>query len=189
MGQALIELISSFVDISGNPLVDTILFAIIGFISFAVAFGLVGQIFDALGFYDSDVMSGVHWIIRVVVFGTLTYLLVKLFQFIAWLISFPWWVYLIALVVVVFVIVIVYSIKYKTKKSKNLPHVEIIEKPDVDITVKDTGSKITEPVQTISYSRNKCPRCGSRLVDRLGPYGKFIGCSAYPKCTYTRKKM
>ena len=31
-----------------------------------------------------------------------------------------------------------------------------------------------------------CPRCGSKLVQRNGKYGSFMGCSAYPKCRYTR---
>jgi len=29
-----------------------------------------------------------------------------------------------------------------------------------------------------------CPRCGGSLVVRNGPYGKFYGCSNYPKCRY-----
>ncbi len=29
-----------------------------------------------------------------------------------------------------------------------------------------------------------CPKCESELVIKRGPYGKFIGCSAYPKCRY-----
>jgi DNA topoisomerase-1 len=32
----------------------------------------------------------------------------------------------------------------------------------------------------------KCPKCGSPLVVRKSRYGKFIGCSAYPSCDYTR---
>ena len=32
-----------------------------------------------------------------------------------------------------------------------------------------------------------CPDCGSPLVYRLGRYGKFISCSAFPKCRYTRQ--
>ena len=32
----------------------------------------------------------------------------------------------------------------------------------------------------------KCPKCGSQLSIRLGRHGKFIGCTAYPECTYTR---
>lgn len=30
-----------------------------------------------------------------------------------------------------------------------------------------------------------CPRCGSQLVERNGKFGKFLGCSNYPKCTHT----
>ena len=32
-----------------------------------------------------------------------------------------------------------------------------------------------------------CPDCGSPLVYRVGRYGKFISCSAFPKCKYTRQ--
>lgn len=32
-----------------------------------------------------------------------------------------------------------------------------------------------------------CPRCGGTLVLRLGKYGKFYGCSNYPKCKFTQK--
>ena len=29
-----------------------------------------------------------------------------------------------------------------------------------------------------------CPRCGGELVERNGKYGKFFGCSNYPKCKF-----
>lgn len=32
-----------------------------------------------------------------------------------------------------------------------------------------------------------CPKCKSKLIERNGKYGKFIGCSNYPKCKYTKK--
>ena len=32
-----------------------------------------------------------------------------------------------------------------------------------------------------------CPRCGGRLILRDGRYGKFYGCSNYPKCRFTSK--
>lgn len=32
-----------------------------------------------------------------------------------------------------------------------------------------------------------CPKCGGELIERNGKYGKFIGCSNYPKCRYTSK--
>lgn len=31
----------------------------------------------------------------------------------------------------------------------------------------------------------RCPLCGSRVRDRKGKYGEFVGCSAYPECKWT----
>src|SRR5574340_80600 len=31
-----------------------------------------------------------------------------------------------------------------------------------------------------------CPKCGQPLTTRLGKLGRFVGCSAYPECDYTR---
>lgn len=31
-----------------------------------------------------------------------------------------------------------------------------------------------------------CPSCGAKLSTRLGRHGKFVGCTAYPECKYTR---
>ena len=33
-------------------------------------------------------------------------------------------------------------------------------------------------------SENICPKCGGTLVEREGKYGKFRGCSNYPKCRF-----
>ena len=35
-------------------------------------------------------------------------------------------------------------------------------------------------------TRETCPECGQTLVVRSGRYGLFLGCSAYPQCSYTR---
>lgn len=32
----------------------------------------------------------------------------------------------------------------------------------------------------------KCPECGKKLMERLGRFGKFIACSGYPECKYSR---
>ncbi len=32
-----------------------------------------------------------------------------------------------------------------------------------------------------------CPKCGNELIEKNGKYGKFIGCSNYPKCRYIKK--
>lgn len=80
MGKQIIDLIGELVSISGNSTVDSIIFAIIGVISFLIAFGIVGLIFDAIGIYDSDLMSDTHWLIRVLVFVGLTWVGVKIAQ-------------------------------------------------------------------------------------------------------------
>ena len=38
----------------------------------------------------------------------------------------------------------------------------------------------------IANTGNVCPRCGAELVRRNGKYGEFLGCSAYPRCRFTR---
>ena len=34
--------------------------------------------------------------------------------------------------------------------------------------------------------KEKCPKCGSALIVRFSRFGKFIACSAYPKCKFTK---
>lgn len=48
--------------------------------------------------------------------------------------------------------------------------------------------RMVEGNQKESAIENKskiCPKCGANLVERVGKYGKFYGCSNYPKCQYT----
>jgi DNA topoisomerase-1 len=44
--------------------------------------------------------------------------------------------------------------------------------PEVDVNNQPTGEM--------------CPKCGNPLVYRYGRYGKFIGCSNFPDCRYSR---
>lgn len=183
----IIELVEKYIVISGDSYLDTVLFAIIAFLSFAIAFGLVGSIFDFFGFYDSDVMSDTHWIIRVIIFGTLTWILVQVFKFIKWLFSFQWWVYLILVFVTVIIVILTYIIKYRVTKRLNQNHKNAAEavKEVPKLIVEEQKQQKTEK----EYDKYLCPRCNKLLVERKGPYGKFIGCLSYPKCNYTRKRF
>lgn len=40
----------------------------------------------------------------------------------------------------------------------------------------------------IAVASGRCPRCGGELILRKGMYGRFYGCSNYPKCTYILNK-
>jgi len=42
-------------------------------------------------------------------------------------------------------------------------------------------SKITE-----EQTDEKCQKCGSKMVIKLGRYGKFLACSKYPECKNTK---
>ena len=190
MGKAIIDLIGELVEISGNSTIDTIIFAIIGAISLSIAFGLVGIIFDALGFYDSDLMSDTHWSIRVLVFAGLTWLGVKIAQLIKWLFSFQWWVYVIAGVLFVGIIILIYYIKSRISEN-TASSATPIEDSKVETTVQTEEQEDSQVEITTSKTDHRyyCPRCHSKLVKRHGPYGDFYGCESYGKtgCRYTRK--
>ena len=192
MGKAIIDLIGDWVEISGNSTIDTIIFAIIGSISLSIAFGLVGIIFDALGFYDSDLMSGTHWLIRVLVFAGLTWVGVKIAQLIKWLFSFQWWVYVIAGVVLIGIIILIYYIKSRMSEN-TASSATPIEPPKVETTVQTEEKEEPQVVVTTNKTDNRyyCPRCHSRLVKRHGPYGDFYGCESFGKtgCRYTRRYL
>lgn len=60
-----------------------------------------------------------------------------------------------------------------------------------NITKKGSRKKHIRDIQTIQRNRElaianrKCPRCGCNLVEREGRYGRFWGCSNYPRCRFT----
>jgi len=49
--------------------------------------------------------------------------------------------------------------------------------------VKNVRKHVAEREQAIAAG--KCPHCGGNLVMREGKYGRFYGCSNYPKCKFT----
>jgi len=40
--------------------------------------------------------------------------------------------------------------------------------------------------ETGQETKENCPKCGARLVIRWSRYGKFLACSAFPKCGFTK---
>lgn len=54
---------------------------------------------------------------------------------------------------------------------------------DLDQTYQ-TAEKVKMPVEMLE---EKCPDCTHPLVVRTGKYGKFIACSAFPSCKYSRQ--
>ncbi len=50
-------------------------------------------------------------------------------------------------------------------------------------TTYDTAEKVKVAVEELG---EPCPTCGHPLVIRVGRYGKFVACSTFPACKYTR---
>ena len=57
------------------------------------------------------------------------------------------------------------------------PFSELIKEKDESVQRKDVTQEAID---------EKCPECGNPLSIRLGRNGRFIGCTHYPECSYTR---
>ena len=87
----------------------------------------------------------------------------------------------------------------QTIKKYNEINIEKKEKEDIykiinETNLVDTYDK-TEHIKSIKkliqkrksdIQDNKCPQCGGKLVLRNGKYGKFLGCTTYPRCEFIR---
>lgn len=78
-------------------------------------------------------------------------------------------------------------------KSNSLSSSQITDVYNKLISIKDTTAiSSREHIQNIEKLKTDintgiCPRCGGKLIERSGKNGKFLGCSNYPKCKFTKK--
>ncbi len=66
-----------------------------------------------------------------------------------------------------------------------VPLMEEFWKPFIDL-VHTTGDTVKRADVTHEALEESCPKCGKPLSIRLGKRGRFIGCTGYPDCDYTR---
>ncbi|MDO8460978.1 MAG: type I DNA topoisomerase [bacterium] len=52
--------------------------------------------------------------------------------------------------------------------------------------VEEVGEEAKRVKIEVEKIDEKCPECGSQLVIRLGRFGKFISCGAFPKCKFSK---
>ncbi len=52
--------------------------------------------------------------------------------------------------------------------------------------VEETERNVSRRDVTQEQLEERCPECGKPLVVRLGRRGRFVGCTGYPECGYTR---
>ncbi len=62
-------------------------------------------------------------------------------------------------------------------KSFWSPFIELVNTTDKNVQRKDVTQEMLD---------EKCPKCGEQIAIRLGRRGRFIGCTAFPECDYTR---
>lgn len=51
-------------------------------------------------------------------------------------------------------------------------------------SVQDKG----DSMRLINEAEEKCPQCNGKLIEKRGKYGKFFGCSNFPKCRFIKKR-
>ncbi|OGH21264.1 MAG: DNA topoisomerase I [Candidatus Levybacteria bacterium RIFCSPLOWO2_01_FULL_38_13] len=65
--------------------------------------------------------------------------------------------------------------------------VPVIEKFYSELAQKLEGVKGAQRVKIETEETDeRCPKCGSKLVIRIGRFGKFLSCSTFPKCDFTK---
>lgn len=52
--------------------------------------------------------------------------------------------------------------------------------------LKVAGEQMQKVEMEPEYSDQECPQCGKPLVYRTGRFGRFLACSGFPECRYTR---
>lgn len=77
-------------------------------------------------------------------------------------------------------------------KGKNVLSGEDIKHIGSKLEKHKSGISVAKHVHNIKedqkkIAKNICPRCGSRLVLRMGRQGEFYGCSSYPECRFVKR--
>lgn len=77
------------------------------------------------------------------------------------------------------------SVEEAQKAYNTLLAANIDSKEDRQQHVRNVRGRIVKNQTAVANGR--CPRCGGQLVPRDGRYGRFYGCSNYPRCRYTHE--
>lgn len=87
------------------------------------------------------------------------------------------------------------DVEFTAQMEESLDEIEEGDRPWID-TVREfynsfaSRLKVAEK-EMVDLKRGKetgeaCPECGSPLLERWGRYGRFLACSGYPECKYTK---
>jgi len=91
----------------------------------------------------------------------------------------------------------IFNVKFTALMEEELDKIETREK-DFSTVMNDFYHPFSHALEMIDSKKDSireslikdteetCPECGKSLIIRWGRNGKFIGCSGYPECRYTR---
>lgn len=91
----------------------------------------------------------------------------------------------------------IFNVKFTAQMEAELDKIESAEK-DFRAVMNDFYHPFSRALEQVNSKKEvirealmqdtaeNCPECGKPLVIRWGRNGKFIGCSSYPECRYTR---
>ena len=113
----LISLIENSISLTGNFLIDFIIFTIFEFIAYCLAYKVVGIISKFLH-YNSKKMSIFHWILRIILLIIIIFVTIFILKIIKWLLSFQWYIYIIVAFVFIMVIISIFKRKIVAKGKK-----------------------------------------------------------------------
>ncbi len=90
-----------------------------------------------------------------------------------------------------------FNVRFTAEMEESLDEIETGKKRFLDVArgfygpfkqaLEEVSSRQHEIKDSLQEeTKEACPRCGNELIIRWGRNGKFMACSAYPECKYTR---
>jgi len=171
MGKELVELISNYYVVTGNSTVDVYILAIASFIGFVVVYKLTGEIFDSLDFYNSKLMSCVHWIIRIAIILILDWIVTQCYGFYKWVINLPIYIYIaLSLISLAFISLKIVRKNFKNK-SNNYSNVKSILNCPVYVNKPCDESDDLLDFSTYANSIENAVKDGANIIGVISDYG------------------
>ena len=96
---------------------------------------------------------------------------------------------IISLFIVLILILLAIGLFMHIKRNKRMFKSRIYETGKMNTVSQETGEDVAKRIQNenpIMNTATICPRCGSGLAVKNGKRGKFIGCTRFPNCRYSR---
>ena len=81
-----------------------------------------------------------------------------------------------------------YLKNYECDNKLSIEEIDLIYNKLINASIKITNKEHVNNIKKTQIELNNgiCPRCGGKLIKKVGKYGEFLGCSNYPKCKFIK---